>query len=888
MSGTKWVYYFGEGSKSDKQLLGGKGANLSEMVNLGLPIPLGYTLTSTSCIAFQESKQWPAGLAEQVQAATQRLERDTQQRLADGKNPLLLSVRSGAAVSMPGMMDTVLNLGLNDDVVDGWIRSTGNERFCLDSYRRFIQMYSDVVKGIHKTEFRALLDLLKEKYGVVNDHELTPAHLRELVGQFKALYVKETGEAFPTDPYDQLTSSINAVFLSWNNERAIKYRNLNKIPHNMGTAVNVQAMVYGNLNNNSGTGVAFTRDPSTGENVRYGEYLMNAQGEDVVAGVRTPNTLTVMQRDLPHLHKQLLDIFDLLENHYKDMQDIEFTIQEGKLYILQTRNGKRTAPAALKMAVDMYKSGFITAEQAVMRVTPAQLDQLLHKKLDDNAEAKATVLCKGLPASPGAAVGKVCFSAEQAVEDSAGGEPVILVRLETSPDDIEGMHVAQGVLTARGGMTSHAAVVARGMNLCCVAGCSTISVDEEKGVVTFADGTVLRRGDWLSLNGSRGVALAGQLPVVTPEISGDFNEFLSVCDSVARMEVYANADTPKDAQASLDFGAMGIGLVRTEHMFFDKRRLAAVQEMIVADDIASRKRALAKLLPFQIEDFTGILQVMTGKPVIIRLLDPPLHEFLPHADDEENVNMLSRQLNVTVAALRKKISSLQEVNPMLGFRGCRLGLVYPEINEMQVEAIFKAALAVKAQGGDPRPQIEIPLAGSVEEFMPLKRMIRRVAQETGIEGKVHYEIGTMIETPRACLIAHQLAAEAEFMSFGTNDLTPMTCGFSRDDSASFLKHYVAKGIYKADPFQSLDGTGVAQMMVLTDELVRSVRPNMDIGICGEHGGDPDSIDICHRVGLDNISCSPYRVPVARLAAAQSAVRFPGNPHDWPANIRARL
>jgi len=882
------VYYFGEGSKSDKQLLGGKGANLSEMVNLGLPIPLGYTLTSTSCIAFQDSKQWPAGLAEQVQAATQRLQRDTQQRLADGKNPLLLSVRSGAAVSMPGMMDTVLNLGLNDDVVDGWIRSTGNERFCLDSYRRFIQMYSDVVKGIHKTEFRALLDLLKEKYGVVNDHELTPAHLRELVGQFKALYVKETGEAFPTDPYDQLTSSINAVFLSWNNERAIKYRNLNKIPHNMGTAVNVQAMVYGNLNNNSGTGVAFTRDPSTGENVRYGEYLMNAQGEDVVAGVRTPNTLTVMQRDLPHLHKQLLDIFDLLENHYKDMQDIEFTIQEGKLYILQTRNGKRTAPAALKMAVDMYKSGFITAEQAVMRVTPKQLDQLLHKKLDDNAEAKATVLCKGLPASPGAAVGKVCFSAEQAVEDSAGGEPVILVRLETSPDDIEGMHVAQGVLTARGGMTSHAAVVARGMNLCCVAGCSTISVDEEKGVVTFADGTVLRRGDWLSLNGSRGVALAGQLPVVTPEISGDFNEFLSVCDSVARMEVYANADTPKDAQASLDFGAMGIGLVRTEHMFFDKRRLAAVQEMIVADDIASRKRALAKLLPFQIEDFTGILQVMTGKPVIIRLLDPPLHEFLPHADDEENVNMLSRQLNVTAAALRKKISSLQEVNPMLGFRGCRLGLVYPEINEMQVEAIFKAALAVKAQGGDPRPQVEIPLAGSVEEFMPLKRMIRRVAQETGIEGKVHYEIGTMIETPRACLIAHQLAAEAEFMSFGTNDLTQMTCGFSRDDSASFLKHYVAKGIYKADPFQSLDGTGVAQMMVLTDELVRSVRPNMDIGICGEHGGDPDSIDICHRVGLDNISCSPYRVPVARLAAAQSAVRFPGNPHDWPANIRARL
>jgi len=760
MSGTKWVYYFGEGTKGDKQLLGGKGANLSEMVRLGLPIPLGYTLTSTSCIAFQESKSWPAGLLDQVRAATSRLERDTKQHLGDGKNPLLLSVRSGAAVSMPGMMDTVLNLGLNDDVVQAWIAASGNERFCLDSYRRFIQMFSDVVKGIHKTEFRALLDNLKEKHGVTNDHELTPTHLRELIGQFKAHYQKETGQAFPTDPFDQLVQSINAVFLSWNNDRAIKYRNLNKIPHNMGTAVNVQAMVYGNLNNNSGTGVAFTRDPSTGENVRYGEYLMNAQGEDVVAGVRTPQTLATMQRDLPNLHKELLDIFNLLENHYRDMQDIEFTIQDGKLYILQTRNGKRTAPAALKMALDMYNSGFITAEQAVMRVTPAQLDQLLHKKIDAKAEEKATVLCKGLPASPGAAVGKVCFTAEQAVEDSAGGEPVVFVRLETSPDDIEGMHVAQGVLTARGGMTSHAAVVARGMNLCCVAGCSTISVDEEKGVVSFSDGTSLRRGDWISLNGTKGVALAGRLPVVTPELSGDFGDFLAVCDGVARMEVYANADTPKDAQTSLDFGAMGIGLVRTEHMFFDKRRLAAVQEMIVANDLAARKRALAKLLPFQIEDFTGILKVMTGKPVIIRLLDPPLHEFLPHADDEQNVNMLSRTLNVTVEELKQKISSLQEVNPMLGFRGCRLGLVYPEINEMQVEAIFKAALAAKAQGADPRPQIEIPLAGSLAEFMPLKNMIRRVATETGIEGKIHYEVGTMIETPRACLIAHELAGEA--------------------------------------------------------------------------------------------------------------------------------
>lgn len=889
MPSTKqWIWYFGEGSKKDKFLLGGKGANLSEMVRLGLPIPLGFTLSSESCIAFQAKKQWPAGLAQQVVSNVARLEKDCGRLLADGKKPLLLSVRSGAAVSMPGMMDTVLNLGLNDQVVEQWIAATGNERFCLDSYRRFIQMFSDVVKGIHKTEFRALLDKLKEKYGVKNDHELTANHLRELVVQFKALYKHETGDTFPTDAMDQLNQSINAVFLSWNNPRAIKYRNLNKIPHDLGTAVNVQAMVYGNLNNNSGTGVAFTRNPSTGENVKYGEYLMNAQGEDVVAGVRTPNTLAVMKDRLPVIHKQLLNIFDVLENHYRDMQDIEFTIQDGKLYILQTRNGKRTAPAAVRMAVEMYKDGFIPAETAITRVTPKQLDQLLHKKLDDKSEATATVLATGLPASPGAAVGQVVFTAEQAVAATAAGQKVVLVRLETSPDDIEGMHVAQGVLTARGGMTSHAAVVARGMNLCCVAGCSSIIVDEEKDVVTFENGTTLRKGDWISLNGTAGVVYNGKLPEITPELSGYFGEFLDICDKVATMEVYANADTPKDAATALDFGAKGIGLVRTEHMFFDKNRLKVVQEMILAPSVQARERALSKLLPFQTSDFTGILKVMSGKPVVIRLLDPPLHEFLPHGDNADGIAELARTLGLSQKALTDKIHSLQEVNPMLGFRGCRLGVVNPEINAMQVKAIFSASLNLIKQGYKPLPRIEIPLVGNLKEFKPLKDMVLRVAKETGAEGVVDYEIGTMIEVPRAALTADELATEAQFMSFGTNDLTQMTCGFSRDDSGSFLKHYVAKGIYPADPFQSLDATGVAKLLVITSELARSVNPHIDLGICGEHGGDPDSITICQRVGLNNISCSPYRVPVARLAAAQAAVKYSGAKKTYPINIQAKL
>lgn len=884
---TKWVYYFGEGSKKDKFLLGGKGANLSEMVRIGLPIPLGFTATATSCVAFQKTKTWPAGLSDQVNANVQRLERDTGFTLGDGKKPLLLSVRSGAAVSMPGMMDTVLNLGLNDTVVADWIKATGNERFCLDSYRRFIQMYSDVVKGIHKTEFRALLDNLKTKHGVVHDHELNPNQLRELVVQFKALYKKETGQAFPTDPLDQLNESINAVFLSWNNERAIKYRDLNKIPHDLGTAVNVQAMVYGNLNNSSGTGVAFTRDPSTGENCRYGEYLMNAQGEDVVAGVRTPNDLNVMKTQLPSLHKQLLGIFDTLENHYKDMQDIEFTIQDGKLFILQTRNGKRTAPAAVRMAVEMYNAGFIDAKTAVMRVTPSQLDQLLHKQLDPKSEKTATELCKGLPASPGAAVGQIVFTAQEAVEETAKGNKVILVRLETSPDDIEGMHVSEGVLTARGGMTSHAAVVARGMNLCCVAGCSTITVDEEKGTVSFGNKT-MRKGEWISLNGSKGIAYNGKLPVVTPELSGNFEKFLSICDKVRTMDVFANADTPKDAQTALNFGAQGIGLVRTEHMFFDKARLKVVQEMILAEDLMARNKALDKLLPFQIADFTGILKVMTGRPVVIRLLDPPLHEFLPHHDDAKGIEELSGILGRSVESLNSTISALQEVNPMLGFRGCRLGVVNPEINAMQVKAIFTASLSLLKDGFTPLPRIEVPLVGNVKEFCLIKDMILRVARETGAEGKVDYEVGTMIEVPRAALTADELAQHAQFMSFGTNDLTQMTCGFSRDDSGSFLKHYVAKGIYPADPFQSLDATGVAKLLVITEQLARAVNPKIDIGICGEHGGDPSSINICQRVGLNNISCSPYRVPVARLAAAQAAVNFSGAKKTYPINLTAKL
>jgi len=858
---------------------------------MGLAIPPGFIVTTEACIAWQDGEKWPAGLTEQLRSNLRRLEAESKKTLGDGKRPMLLSVRSGGAVSMPGMMDTVLNLGLNDRVVADWVKATGNERFCLDSYRRFIQMYSDVVVGIHKTHFREVLDNIKMKYKVEHDHQLSVAALKEMIVAFKAMYLKETGKAFPEDPIEQLSDSITAVFASWNNPRAIKYRDLNKISHTGGTAVNVQVMVFGNLNNDSGTGVAFTRNPSTGEDKRYGEYLMNAQGEDVVAGVRTPETLESMRSALPALHAELNQVFATLENHFKDMQDVEFTIEDKKLYILQTRSGKRTAPAAVKMAVDMCRSGFITKEKAVMRVSPTQLEQLLHKKLVEKMEAKATRLAQGLPASPGAAVGQIVFNAERAVEESAKGHAVVLVRLETSPDDIHGMAVAKGVLTARGGMTSHAAVVARGMNLCCVAGCSTINIDEHKHTITFdtAAGKVTKReGDWISLNGSQGVVYDGQIPVVTPTLGGDFSAFLEICDQVRTMKVYANADTPKDAQVSLGFGAEGIGLVRTEHMFFAVERLRVMQEMICAGTLAARQSALDRLLPFQTSDFHGILKVMTGKPVVIRLLDPPLHEFLPSLHHPEEIKEMAVRLSIPVPELEQKIRSLQEVNPMLGFRGCRLGVVFPEINYMQVKAIFQASLQLIAEGFVPRPHIEVPLVGNVAEFLPLKEMVEELAIKMGAKGKVHYEVGTMIEVPRAALVANELAAHADFMSFGTNDLTQMTCGFSRDDAASFLKPYVEKKIYPNDPFQSLDGTGVAKLMVLTEQLARSVKPNIDLGICGEHGGDPASISICHRIGLNNISCSPYRVPVARLAAAQAAVRFSGKDKTYPINIMAKL
>jgi pyruvate,orthophosphate dikinase len=887
----KWIYYFGETAASDKNLVGGKGANLSEMVRMGLPIPMGFTATCEACIAFQGEHKWPAGMEEQLASNLARLQRDTKKNLGDGSNPLLLSVRSGAAVSMPGMMDTVLNLGLNDQVVEAWIKSCGNERFCLDSYRRFIQMYSDVVVGIHKGVFREGLDNIKAKYGVVQDNELTPAHLRELIGQYKALYKKETGEDFPTDPLTQLSRSITAVFASWNNPRAITYRDLNKMSHTGGTAVNVQAMVFGNLNNDSGTGVAFTRNPSTGANVKYGEYLMNAQGEDVVAGVRTPNTLATMKSQLPDIHQQLFTIFTTLENHFRDMQDIEFTIENQELFILQTRNGKRTAPAAVKIAVDMFNSGLITAEQAVMRVTPTQLELVLTAKLDTAAEAKALKLCTGLPASPGAAVGQIVFTAERAVEEAAKGKSVILIRLETSPDDIAGMHASKGVLTARGGMTSHAAVVARGMNLCCVAGVSSLEIDEENGRVTFrtADGQTVTKGegDWLSLNGTSGCCYDGQLSVVEPKLGGEFGQFLAIADTVKTMDVYANADDPESCRVALEKGAQGVGLVRTEHMFFDKTRLPVVQEMIVAPTTEAREAALAKLFPFQCEDFEGILKVMSGKPVVIRLLDPPLHEFLPHLDAPEDIKLLASRIGVASSVIEQKVSSMHEQNPMLGFRGCRLGIVYPEISAMQVKAIFTASLVLLGQGFSPNPLIEVPLAGNVKEFIPLKEMILRIAKETGAEGKVNYEIGTMIEVPRAALTADEFAEHAHFMSFGTNDLTQMTCGLSRDDTGALLKAYTQKGIYPADPFVSLDGTGVAKLMQITAELARSVKPNIDLGICGEHGGDPDSIEICQLVGLNNISCSPYRVPVARLAAARAAVKHAGRT-SLPINITAKL
>jgi len=853
---------------------------------MGLPIPSGFVLTTTACIAYQADKQWPAGLREQVDASVRKLEKISGKTFGAIENPLLVSVRSGARISMPGMMDTVLNLGLNPEVVATLAKNTGNPRFAYDSFRRFIQMFGDVVCGLQRMKFEHILESIKVKKGVKLDTDLTADDLKLACDKFLVLFEKLAGKPFPCNAQQQLDDSINAVFDSWNNDRAITYRNINKIPHDFGTAVNVQEMVYGNMGDDSATGVAFTRNPSTGENARYGEYLPNAQGEDVVAGIRTPIPIDQMKLMFPHCAKQLYDIFEQLEEHYKDMQDIEFTIEKKKLFILQTRNGKRTAPAAVRMAVDMVKEGMIGTKEAVCRVQPRDLEKLLHKQLDPKALKSAKKLVKGLPASPGAAVGQVVFNSDTAVEWAEQGKKVVLVRLETSPEDIQGMAISQGVLTARGGMTSHAAVVARGMNICCVAGCSDITVNEEEKWFKTYKGKVFREGDVISLDGSEGVVYAGALPVVDPQLQGEFEILLKYADTFRTMEIRANADTAHDAKIAKSFGARGIGLCRTEHMFFSPARILAVREMILANDKDGRAKALAKLLPYQRQDFRGILEAMDGLPVVIRLLDPPLHEFLPHEPKE--VEELSKASGLTVEYINSKVESMKEFNPMLGFRGCRLGVVNPEINEMQVRAIFEAALSLVKDGADPRPAIEVPLVGNLKEYMPIKAMIKKLAVETGAEGVVNYEVGTMIEVPRAALTANLLADEADFMSFGTNDLTQMTCGFSRDDAGAFLGSYVKRGIYSADPFQAIDQEGVGKLMKLCVSLSRGVNPNIDIGICGEHGGEPSSVEFCHRIGLNNVSCSPFRVPIARLAAAHAAIKYGTTPAGESVFLKAKL
>jgi pyruvate,orthophosphate dikinase len=873
MAGKKYVYFFGDGKaegRADmKELLGGKGANLAEMTNLGIPVPPGFTISTEVCdLYYKKGEEYPEGLEGQVAENLEKLEKLMGKRLGDPENPLLVSVRSGAAVSMPGMMDTVLNLGTNDESVKGLEKMTDNKRFAWDAYRRFIQMFGNVVMGIDGEKFEKILESHKEKNGVELDTELTAENLTALVDDFKELYKKETGEKeFPQDPKTQLWKAINAVFGSWNNPRAIRYRKINEIRGLLGTAVNVQTMVFGNAGGESGTGVCFSRDPSTGENMFYGEYLMNAQGEDVVAGIRTPETLEDMKKHLPGKYEELVDIRDKLENHYKDMQDMEFTIEHGKLYMLQTRTGKRTAHAAIRIAVEMSKEGLIDKKTAVGRVAPAQLDQLLHPMIDP--KEKVTSIAKGLPASPGAAVGEIVFTADQAEVEAAKGKKVILVRIETSPEDIGGMDAAQGILTARGGMTSHAAVVARGMGKCCVAGCSALHIMDEKECEI--NGKRFKAGDFLTLNGTSGEVIEGKVELIEPEPTGDFAELMNWADELRTLKVRTNADTPDDAENARRLGAEGIGLCRTEHMFFEGDRIASVRQMILAEDEAGRRKALAKLLPMQQGDFEGIFKAMDGLPVTIRLLDPPLHEFLPHAD--EDIAALAGEMGVSKDKLKQKVNSLQEFNPMLGHRGCRLGITYPEIYEMQVEAIFRAAAAVQKQGVKVEPEVMIPLIGTVKELSILAEMSVQVAdkiiKESGQD--LPYLVGTMIEIPRAALVADKIAEVAQFFSFGTNDLTQMTFGYSRDDAGVFLPEYVEKGVLEDDPFQVLDQEGVGQLVEMGIKRGRSGRKDLKVGICGEHGGEPRSVAFCHRVGMNYVSCSPFRVPIARLAAAQAAI-----------------
>lgn len=879
----KFVYFFGngdaEGRADMKNLLGGKGANLAEMTSIGLPVPPGFTITTEVCTEFYKNdRKYPASLKEEVLANLKKVEELMGRTFGDAKNPLLVSVRSGARASMPGMMDTILNLGLNDNTVQGIIAQSGDERFAYDAYRRFVQMYSDVVMGLDKHTLDHLLELRKDEKGVHLDTDLTADDWKDLVRQFKAKVKDELGVAFPEDPQDQLWGAIGAVFGSWMNQRAITYRKLNNIPAEWGTAVNVQSMVYGNMGNDCATGVAFTRDPSTGENYFFGEYLVNAQGEDVVAGIRTPQpinrakatVLPPMEEVLPECYQQLASIRDILEKHYKDMQDIEFTIEKGKLYMLQTRNGKRTAPAAIKIAVDMVKEGLISEKEAVLRVAPSQLDQLLHPSLDPKASKQ--VIAKGLPASPGAVSGEVVFSADEAEAEAKTGRKVILVRVETSPEDIHGMHAAQGILTARGGMTSHAAVVARGMGKCCVAGCGDIKVDYATEQFTAKNGVVVKKGDTITLDGSCGEVMLGAVPTVAPAMTGDFAQLMTWVDMHRTLKVRTNADTPHDSKVAREFGAEGIGLCRTEHMFFDAERIAAVREMILSEELEGRLKALAKILPMQKGDFIGIFREMKGLPVTIRLLDPPLHEFLPQED--KDIQELSKTMNVPVATLKHKVEFLHEFNPMLGHRGCRLGITFPEIYDMQVRAIMEAACElVKNEGYSIVPEIMIPLIATVKELQVLRQNAVAICEEViaayGV--KVEYLIGTMIELPRAALTADEIAAEAEFFSFGTNDLTQTTFGLSRDDAGKFLPFYVDNNILPEDPFVSLDQSGVGKLVKMAVQGGKATRPNIKLGICGEHGGDPSSVIFCHNIGLDYVSCSPFRVPIARLAAAHAAL-----------------
>ena len=872
---AKYVYQFSEGNRDMRNLLGGKGANLAEMTLAGMPVPQGFTVTTEACTRYYDDGRTIAPeIQEEILKNLEWLEGHTGKKFGDPSNPLLVSVRSGARASMPGMMDTILNLGLNDTVVEGFAEFTGNPRFAYDSYRRFIQMFSDVVMELSKKRFEEIIDDLKEKKGVKLDVDLDTEDMKELVVKFKAFYKQEKGVDFPQDPKEQLMEAVRAVFRSWDNPRANVYRRMNEIPYSWGTAVNVQSMVFGNSGNNSGTGVAFTRNPATGEKALFGEYLINAQGEDVVAGVRTPSPISELEKEMPEVYAEFVAIANRLEKHYKDMQDMEFTIENGKLFMLQTRNGKRTAAAALKIAVDLVDEGEITEEEAVLRVEPNQLDALLHPTFDADALAEASVIGKGLAASPGAAAGRVVFTAEDAKAWAEKGEKVVLVRLETSPEDIEGMQVAQGILTVRGGMTSHAAVVARGMGTCCVSGCGEITVDYAAKQFTLG-GAVYKEGDWISLNGSTGEIFAGAVATVPANPnSGDFGRLMGWADKFRRMQVWTNADNPRDAAQARAFGAQGIGLCRTEHMFFEGDRIKAIREMIVSEDVESRKKALAKLLPYQQGDFEGIYEAMEGCPVVIRFLDPPLHEFLPTV--EEDIVELAGEMGISVERLKDIIEGLHEFNPMMGHRGCRLSVSYPEIAEMQTTAVIQAAIEVQKKHPEWNlvPEIMIPLVGEVKELKYVKDVVVSVADaiiaEAGVEMK--YMVGTMIEIPRAALTADEVAQEAEFFSFGTNDLTQMTFGFSRDDAGKFLNYYYDTKIYESDPFAHLDQTGVGKLVEMAAKLGRQTRPDLSLGICGEHGGDPTSVEFCDKVGLDYVSCSPFRVPIARLAAAQATLK----------------